>query len=195
MFANNSDLLSKYTRKHINTINIVVPSPGSCIMSTISSHHHGRKSKQIHSLDSTYERGEAHREWWIIGWEVVLSIEWSLYLGMGFKVLSCSLSSPDEWPRISHWGTVDSCDGVDVLYHNMCCKHNAICSTSTLCDATRCYSTLECRSVATTDFQSMVIILWPGIQFVLQYCRWVWAEIDLKREILSQWEMNCYCSA
>ena len=69
-------------------------------------------------------------------------------------------------------------------------RHNAICSTPALCDAARCSSTLQCRTVVRTDFQSILIILWPGIQFKLQYRWWVWTEIDPKVEILLLRDIN-----
>lgn len=70
----------------------------------------------------------------------------------------------------------DSYDAADAPYHNMCCKHNAICSTPT---PARCRFTLERGWAVGTDFRFVIIILWPGIQFILQYCWWAWAEIDL----------------
>ena len=124
-------------------------------------------------------------DWW--------EVKWSLDLWAGFKAL---FSSPFIW----HLERTDSHGGdIGFLWWGWCAEsrhvlgHNAICSTPALCDATRCCSTLWCRTVVRTDFQSILIILWPGSQFILQYRRWVRAGIDLKREILFQREIN-YCS-
>ena len=67
----------------------------------------------------------------------------------------------------------DSYAAADAPYHNMCCKHNAICSTPTTGR-----SCLGRGWVVGTDFRSVIIILCHGIQFILQYCWLVWAEID-----------------
>lgn len=124
-------------------------------------------------------------DWW--------EVKWSLDLWAGFKAL---FSSPFIW----HLERTDSHGGdIGFLWWGWCAEsqhvlgHNAICSTPALYDATRCYSTLRCRTVVRTDFQSILIILWPGSQFILQYSRWVRAGIDLKREILFQREIN-YCT-
>lgn len=69
----------------------------------------------------------------------------------------------------------DSYAGADCPYGNMRCKHNAIPYRHLLDVA----SLMERGWVAGTDFQFVIIILWPEIQFMPQYCWWAQAEMDL----------------
>lgn len=159
---------------------------------TISSHHPRRESKQIHSSDSKHEKGGIRRmmneakstihcrmrtdgklsDPWICEWDLKLCF------------VAIHLAPREDWLTLRDIG---------FLWWGWCAVsqhmlgHNAICSTSALCDGARCYSTLQCHTVVRTDFQSILIILWPGSQFILQYCRRVWIEIDLQRELLFLW--------
>lgn len=74
----------------------------------------------------------------------------------------------------------DSYDGDDSSHHNMCCKHVPFHT-----DTCKMFFTLERGWVVGTDFLPVIIILWPEIQFLLQYCWWAQAEIDLN------WRKSC----
>ncbi len=164
---------------------------------TISSHHPWRESKQIRSSYSEHDKGGSHRMMneakstvhCRIGTDEKQSDPWICKWDLKLCFVATHLAAQEDWLALRDIG---------FLWWGWCAVsqhvlgHNAICSSPTLCDATRCYSTLWCRTVIRTDFQSILITLQPGIQFILQYCGWMWTEIDLKREILFQWEIN-YC--
>lgn len=164
---------------------------------TISSHHPWRESKQICSSESKHERGGSHR-----------------MMNEAKSTIHCRMGTDEEQsdPWICEWDLklcfvaihlaaregLTHIEGRRFLWWGWCAVsqhvlgHNAICSTPALCDATRCYPALQRRTAVRTDFRSILIRLWPGIQFILQYCRWVWIEIDLKRGILFPWEINYF---
>lgn len=110
--------------------------------------------------------------WWEVNWSQ------DLWVGFGALVLRPLIRHLERTD--ARWGTSYSYDEVDVLYHNMCWnimlfvphQHSAMRQ-----DVTPLSSAMLLLG---RIFQSILIILWPGIQFMLQYCRWVWTGIDLK---------------